>query len=361
MTRRGFIRWLLAGVAAAVLLGGGFWRRLLKATESADIGGLNGTEGTAAAVSESPQAPANTPEGAEPLLSFFIISDLHVNGGVGYPSEHLKKALDDIQSFAPRAQEALILTGDATESGSESDYKELRRVLSKYKKLPPIYANMGNHDYYSVWIDKDGNWNKDTFPNGKTDEQSKQAFMNFFNIKGKPYHDVQVNGHSIILLSQEMYQQTQKNVGEGAWYSNEQLEWLRGKLADNKDGKPVFVMIHQPLPAQGQDGGSHRVIQARKFREILKPHPNVFVFSGHAHQDFTNGTAHYIKETFHWFHNSSVGRVLNAKYEHERKDAAQGLYVEVFADKVRLRGREFSDQTWIKEAEWTVKLQSVKV
>ena len=168
-------------------------------------------------------------------------------------------------------------------------------------------------------------------------------------------------GNRFLLLSQEIYQQTRIDVGEGAWYSNDQLEWLKAKLAENKDGKPIFVLIHQPLPPKGQDGGSHRVIPAKRLREILKPHPNVFVFSGHNHQDFTNGMLHYVKETFHWFHNSSVGRVLNAKYQHERQDAAQGLYVEVYADKVVLRGREFSNGTWIPEAEWNVKLQSAKV
>ena len=67
---------------------------------------------------------------------------------------------------------------------------------------------------------------------------------------------------------------------------------------------------------------------------------------------------HYVKDSagFHYFHNSSVGRVLNRSYQNAAKERSQGLYVQVYSDRVTLRGREFSDRTWIKEADWTVKL-----
>lgn len=289
----------------------------------------------------------------ESLLSFFIISDLHLTSGSPGPSNHFRQALDDIKSFGDRVQ-AILLTGDITDSATPADYSEYKNIVAKYE-LPPIYANMGNHDYYNVWIGENGAWSQDTFPNGKTDAMSRQTFTSLFKLD-KPSHDVRLNGFHFILLSQETYIQERPEVGEGAWYSDEQMNWFQGKMAENKDGKPVFVMIHQELPPIGQDGGNHMLIKAKQFREILKPYPNVFVFSGHTHQDFTNETKHYIKETFHWFKNSSVGRVLNSKYQYVRKDAAQGLFVEVYADKVVLRGREFSNQTWIKEANWTVSL-----
>lgn len=351
MTRRSFVKWLFAAVWAGVLAFAGLALFRRYRSEGSPF-----QQGVSAEVEPLP-APAESPaagEAAAPLLSFFILSDLHVNAGMPDPSEHLRKALDDIKSFGDKA-EALIITGDVTESGTPADYKEYKRIVAKYK-LPPVYANMGNHDYYNVWIDKNGAWNKETFPNGKTDAMARQAFTSFFSLE-KPYHDVRLKGYHVILLSQEAYVQEKPEVGEGAWYSDEQMNWFRDKMAENKDGKPVFVMIHQPLPAQGKDGGSHRLIKARQFREILKPYPNVFVFSGHTHQDFLNGAEHYVKETFHWFENSSVGRVLNRKYEHVKKDAAQGLFVEVYADKVVLRGREFSNRTWIKEAHWTVPLK----
>nr|WP_248928175.1 metallophosphoesterase [Paenibacillus hamazuiensis] len=251
--------------------------------------------------------------------------------------------------------EAIIITGDITEYGRDSDYREFQKILQGYK-LPPIYANMGNHDYYHVWIDKNGAFNRDTFPNGKTDAQSREKFMKFFGME-KPYQDIKLGGYQFLLLSQETYQQEKPEVGEGAWYSDEQMSWLKQKLSENKDGKPVFVMIHQPLPPAGKDGGSHQLMRAKLFRDTVKKYPNVFVFCGHRHQDFQNGAPHYEKETFHLFHNSSVGRVLNRSFQNEAKEKSQALYVQVYADKVVVRGREFAKRAWVAEANWSIPLK----
>lgn len=356
VTRRGFIKWFIILLVGAAVFFALPWSRFIPGASSTP-GGAGEKGSPQAAETPAGNDPVPPTEG-EPLLSFFILSDLHINGDVAYPSEHLKKALDDIKSFGAKA-EALVVTGDLTESGTDSDYKELRSILNKYK-LPPMYVNMGNHDYYNVWIDQSGAFNKNTFPNGKTDAGSKERFLKFFNLE-KPYYDVTVKGYRFILLSQEAYQQEKPEAGEGAWYSDEQMQWFKSTMAQSRDGKPTFVMIHQPMPAAGQGGGNHQLIPARKFRDIVKPYPNVFVFSGHTHQDFRNGSPHYIKETFHWFINSSTARVLNRNYNLDNQDAAQGLYVQVFADKVIVRGREFSNRTWIEEAQWTVPLKPDKV
>ena len=99
---------------------------------------------------------------------------------------------------------------------------------------------------------------------------------------------------------------------------------------------------------------THQFIRAIQFRETLKPYKNVFVFCGHRHQDFQNGTPHYVQETFHYFHNASVGRTLNRAYQQNAMNKAQGIYVQVFADKVVVRGREFSNRTFIEEANWSI-------
>ncbi|TBL76393.1 phosphohydrolase [Paenibacillus thalictri] len=317
-----------------------------------------GESGKPAKAEPAPQEakPAAAEVNTEPLLSYIILSDLHVSIYDPNTIKHLKEALDDITHFESKV-EAVIITGDITEYGIESDYKEFEKIIKGYK-LPPVYVNMGNHDYYHVWIDKDGGFNKDTFPNGKTDAQSRDRFMKFFGLQ-KPFTDAKLGNYQFLMMSQETYSQEKPEVGEGAWYSDEQMNWLKTKIGENKDGKPVFVMIHQPLPPAGKDGGTHQLIRAKQFRETLKAHPNVFVFCGHRHQDFQNGVPHYEKETFHLFHNSSVGRVLNRQYENASKEKAQGLYVQVYQDKVTIRGREFPKKAWLKEADWTIPLTKV--
>jgi len=350
MTRRVFIRWmvvLFALIAAALT---GLFKLLQRAVHSrqTDAAAEPVVRQTAKQEQPAPAAGDN-----EALSSFFILSDLHISVYDPNTTKHMKEALEDMKQFESPV-DALILTGDLTDFGGEDGYKELRKLLSAYK-LPPLYANMGNHDYYDIWIDKKGAFNKDTAPNGKTDWQSRERFQKFFNVD-KVYNAAEVNGYQVILLSQEAYAQEKPEVGEGAWYSDEQLDWFKQQLAKHSGRKPVFVMTHQPLPPIGSDGSTHQLIPAKKFRDILKPYPNVFVFCGHRHQDFQSETEHYVKETFHYFHNSSVGRVLNRSFQNAGKDKAQGLYVQVYKDRVHVRGREFSNRTWLKEADWTIKL-----
>lgn len=351
MTRRVFIRWmvvLFALIAAALT---GLFKLLQWAVQSRQTDAAAEPVVRQTAKQEQPAPPAAGDN--EALSSFFILSDLHISVYDPNTTKHMKEALEDMKQFESPV-DALILTGDLTDFGGEDGYKELRKLLSAYK-LPPLYANMGNHDYYDIWIDKKGAFNKDTAPNGKTDWQSRERFQKFFNVD-KVYNAVEVNGYQVILLSQEAYAQEKPEVGEGAWYSDEQLDWFKQQLAKNAGRKPVFVMTHQPLPPIGSDGRTHQLIPAKKFRDILKPYPNVFVFCGHRHQDFQSETEHYVKETFHYFHNSSVGRVLNRSFQNAGKDKAQGLYVQVYKDRVHVRGREFSNRTWLKEADWTIKL-----
>lgn len=349
MDRRTFIRRMLAAGFLTAAAAGGAWTFGLDPEGKPDPGEPAGR--TRLGEQGIVWGDKDDPSGA--LLSFMILSDLHINSGVSYPSENLRRALEDMNAFESKI-ESIVLTGDITESATDKDYKEFRNVMSPYK-LPPVYANMGNHDYYNIWIDANGAWSKETMPNGKSDRQSRQLFMEQFGLD-KPYSEAVVNGYRLLLLSQETYVQEQPDVGEGAWYSDEQLAWLRERLAARSDNKPVFIMIHQPLPAAGRNGGNHAMIRANEFRDILQPHSPVFVFSGHTHQDFQNGREHYVKETFHWFQNSSVGRVLNAEFRPFREQVSQGLYVQVFEDKIRLRGREFIGRSWIEEADWTVPL-----
>ncbi|WP_248928174.1 metallophosphoesterase family protein [Paenibacillus hamazuiensis] len=354
MSRRAFVRLLmmLLGAVAAGL--SGCMKLFTKEEEAALPVTQKPEEPQPPKAEEKP--PAQPGAGAEPLASFFIFSDLHVSNADPNTIKNLRKALEDVKQ-AELKMDALVISGDITEYGTENDYKEYRNVMKDFK-LPPVYANMGNHDYYHVWIDKNGAFSTETFPNGRTDAQARERFMKEFGI-GKPYSEAKVGGYQVIMMSQECYQQEKKEVGEGAWYSDEQLEWLKATLEKNKDGKPIFVMIHQPLPPAGQDGGTHRLIPAKKFREILKPYPNVFVFCGHGHQDFLNGASHYEKESFHYFINSSVGRVYNRNYQKNDPAKSQALYVQVYGDKVVLRGREFSTKSWLKEADWTIPLQKV--
>ncbi len=302
-----------------------------------------------------PPADAYTPailQGGKPLFSFFLLSDIHLSTSNGDMEEKLRLALNDITHFELPV-EALVLGGDLVDGGRDEEYQLLRKIFGEFK-LPPMYGNMGNHEYYGIWYDAKGEWSKDTVPNGQTDAGARERFMRFMGLD-RPYSDAWVGGVHLIMVSQEAYVQERPEVSEGAWYSDEQLAWLKETLKPHADGKPAFVFIHQPLPPDGQDGGAHRVIRNKEFREILRPYRNVFVLSGHTHRNF-NTDGHYVRDTtFHWITNASVGRTRAAEGSW---NPAQGLYVQVHANRVVLVGREFSNRSWIKAAEWSLPIET---
>lgn len=298
-------------------------------------------------------APASQPAASgAPLLSFFLLSDLHISAADSSIGDKLHLALKDVSNFESSV-DTIVFGGDLTDFARDIEYNQLKKILGAYK-LPPYYANMGNHDYYDIWLTDRGAFSTETMPNGKTDAMARERFMRFFGYKDKPYTDVWVNGVHLILLSQEAYVQEKPDVGEGAWYSDEQLAWLEDKMKAHADGKPALVFIHQPLPAPGTDGGTHRLIRAKRFRAILEPYRNVFVFSGHSHRTFVNENHYNQENTFHWFNNASVGKTRGGT---SGTPTVQGMYVQVYPHQVVVKGREFTDRSWIPGAEWTVPLR----
>ncbi|GIP34978.1 hypothetical protein J2TS4_41880 [Paenibacillus sp. J2TS4] len=345
MSRRHFLKMLFS---VFILVFGGFWsflRRLFGMTEEPEP---DEPDQVVAAGERTEQERTG-----QLLFSMFLLSDLHISLYDTTTSDKLKATLDDITQLNPNA-DAVVMGGDLTDYGREGEYKLLWSLLDSYD-LPKLHANMGNHDYYDIWINDKGGFATDTMPNGKTDAQSRERFQQYMNYD-KPYADEWINGIHLIMLSQEAYLQEREEVGEGAWYSDEQLNWLQNKMAEHTDGEPALIMIHQPLPAVGSDGGTHRLIRANEFREILKPYRNVFVFSGHTHRDFYTDNHYATQENIHWFSNSAVGRLRPSAPSTDSH--AQGMYIQVYEKEIHVRGREFTTRQWIDVAEWRVPMES---
>lgn len=331
LSRRNLLK-ALASVALTAA-GGAFTWRIWHSRQPADAG-----------------EPVPEATGAQPLLSFFLLSDIHLSATDGDLQQKLHMALQDVARLRGPLG-AIVLGGDQVDGGRQDDYDQLHKILSGYK-LPKLYGLMGNHEYYHIHYSAGGDWSTQTSPNGKTDAQARERFLRFMGYE-RPYNDVWVGGVHLIMLSQESYTQERPEVGEGAWYSDQQLAWLAETMKPHADGQPALVFIHQPLPPDGQDGGSHRLIRNREFREILRPYRNVVVFSGHTHRNL-EGDGHYVRDTtFHWFSNASVGKTRGAG---SAPNPVQGMYVQVFPDRISVRGREFSSRTWIRTADWTVPL-----
>ncbi|MEK8129021.1 hypothetical protein WMW72_14045 [Paenibacillus filicis] len=91
---------------------------------------------------------------------------------------------------------------------------------------------------------------------------------------------------------------------------------------------------------------------------MLKKHPQAILFSGHTHWELAAAHNYYggDGEEPAIFNAASVAYLWTDEDEH--KDGSQGYYVEVYPDYVRVKGRDFEQGTWVREAQFQVKLPS---
>jgi len=140
---------------------------------------------------------------------------------------------------------------------------------------------------------------------------------------GKPYYSRVINGCTFIILGEE--------VPNGA-FSAAQLAWLDGVLSA-AGGKPAFVFWHYSL-------GWGSPIQ-----EVLERYPNVFFFNGHWHTPLSL----YEENGVNYVNLPGLHSHVSDEYHGE------GCQVEVYKDRVLLRGRNYIRGEWLDKS-YTVEL-----
>lgn len=278
-------------------------------------------------------------EDAKPLIAFQVITDTHVTADPDHLyNRNFEQALRDIAANAPDSV-GIMHAGDVTDHGFPGEYEEFQRIVELYKeKLPPIYAATGNHDVgLGVWDSRLGN------------------FLAATGMKGA-YHEHRLNGYSFLFLG------TEQGLELFCDLSEEQLDWLDARLGEAaSDGKPAFVFLHQPL--MNTTAGSleeqhwYGVTQDDELKAILAKHPRAILFTGHGHWEMGAARNYYDGEGKlpAMFNAASVAYLWTD--EDIRKEGSQGYYVEVYEDRVLVKGRDFAAGTWVEPAQYELPLQ----
>ncbi|MBP1965700.1 metallophosphoesterase family protein [Paenibacillus aceris] len=306
--------------------------------------------------------PVNVKEEEEPELSFPVISDIHVQSWDEQSHYKFAAALRDLNDLNPNPN-ILIINGDLT-NGMSSDYDKLDELLKSNPHPKNIAFTIGNHEFYQAWFDAKKAWNADTFPNKESEQASIHRFLQLSGEK-QVYYDRKIQGYHFIFLGSEQYRQSNEANLEDAYLSQKQLDWLRTKLKEDVDAeKPVFVFLHQPLPYSV--AGTHfcctnnrAVVQHEELKKILSNYPQVIFFSGHTHWElkllntlvrdkFTMVNSSSVRQP--WTDNGLGGEMALGP------DESEGLYVEVYKDKMTIKGRDFYRHRWIPEAQFLVTL-----
>ncbi|MBL0388598.1 metallophosphoesterase [Tumebacillus sp. ITR2] len=307
--------------------------------------------------------PTNTVEirtaADDRTLRFPVISDVHVQASDPRSQTKLKATLQDLYDIDPAA-DALVLNGDLG-NGKQADYNTLRTLLAGNPHPTTLLYNIGNHEFYNAWYDRNGTYAPKTFPNGETEFMAINRYLQLTG-ESKVYYDRWIKGYHFLFLGAEKSRQSDMSIGDDAWLSQEQLNWLKQKLAENRQSdKPVFVFLHQPLTntvsgSWWQNGTDRGVVQAESLKSILAGYPEVILFSGHTHAQL-NLPRTMVRESFTMFNSSAEIGPEAAGGAPVLADSSEGLYVEVHSDKVIVRGRDFSKKTWVPQAQFTVPLK----
>jgi 3',5'-cyclic AMP phosphodiesterase CpdA len=274
------------------------------------------------------------------LACFQIISDTHVRSDDDHlHNRHLRLALEDIASSEyVSASCGIMHVGDITDHGLTEEYEALQRILQDYQeRLPTIVYTVGNHDVAL------GRW-----------EYRMKGYESVSGLRST-YHDHWIGGYHFIFLG------TEQGLERFASLSEAQLVWLDEKLGEDAAiGKPKFVFLHQPLKNTVAGSLEHQtwfgVEQDEELRLVLLKHPQALLFTGHTHWHLESPhTIHRAGDRGPvMFNTASVAYLWNDDDVYVQ--GSQGYYVEIYADRVRVRGRDFAESSWVAAADFEVRL-----
>ena len=263
-------------------------------------------------------------DGNNVKLSFAAIADTHLPDRES-AEKNLENAFLDVKNAKNRI-DALLLAGDIADYGLKKEYERFFRVFLKYKNDLKLFVTMGNHDARFF------------FKTASSAVNTGIEKLLGINLNNKPYYSYDVNGYTFIVLC------TEKAVLEKAYISKAQIEFFDKELSRaTADGKPCFVMCHQPfafthgLPGVWKTGDMGE--QNDEVRAVMEKYENVFFINGHLH----GGVCEYVEEILNEEKNVISVSIPGYRKENNfgQTDAGVGYLCEVYDDRVVFRARNF--------------------
>lgn len=192
------------------------------------------------------------------MLVLAQISDLHLDG-TARASRRAERVVDHLRSLPGRV-DALLVTGDIADNGTESEYEEAARILGlRAADSPfPVLTCPGNHDVRAPY---------------------RKALL------GEPASDAPVNsahrvGDAAVLMLDSSVPGGDEGLLDAATYS-----WLEAALDELGGAAPVLLAFHHPPAALHHPlPDSYQLREPRALADLLARRPEVVgLMAGHAH------------------------------------------------------------------------------
>ena len=167
--------------------------------------------------------------------------------------------------------------------------------------------------------------------------------------EGQLYFDQWINGYHFITLN------TEQDLKDQAYLSDEQISWLSSVLEGSDPEKPIFLQIHQTF----QGTADHEELDwiggesEEKLKAVLENYPQSVIFTGHVH----NG------KNLSDVYNRTFGHVVDVPcfYYQSYGDSQNriGYQVQVYEDDIVVRMRDFANDTWLDDCTMHVDLDAL--
>lgn len=224
-----------------------------------------------------------------------------------------------------------------------------------------VYATTGNHDGL-ITLDNNGT---DDGTHGLSTiitnygEGTKTAREVWNEIIGSPTSFIFEKENDVFMfLAEDFWNYVKPITWSGASWLNEKLELYKEKR--------VFLFFHIPLTntfdtGGGMDGAS---TTGASIKNAVSKYPNVIWFSGHTHYDlsietqegYDNPNIFQKDDSMTMVHVPSCAylRVKTPSGGHDNADGSQGLWVDVYSNKVVIKGIDFMLGRFIKNVDYVI-------
>ena len=206
------------------------------------------------------------------MRKLLVLTDIHLRDAgktiVGLdPYAQVEKALAHMRANHADA-ERLIITGDLTHSGKDSEYARLRGLIDGLDV--PVSLLIGNHDKRDVFIT--------AFPEAPLDEN---RFV----------QHVVHSGDDVLIMLDTLDHSRTSLMGHSGILCADRLAWLRAQLDAANGARVLLFMHHHPHKIGFAGMDMINMLNGSDLLDLLAEYPNVaHFFAGHVHRTISGTT-----------------------------------------------------------------------